>query len=138
MRQTSSGKGSAISAKERIPASYACGLEGNVRMEGDGDSESGLALTKISDKDCAIYRYIRFDGENTFYIYTKADKKHRVEIYIDGIYHAELIVNESDKYIKSETKMPPLVGTFTATIYFYCVETEGVFAFESFGFGKTE
>ena len=132
--QTSSGVGEAIPATEVIPANLACTLSGRVRIAGDADSAENLVLTEIADADTATYRYLQFDGEETFTIRLRASAPCRVELYVDGLYHAEATARPCEAYTAVTAKIPPLTGKHTLTLRFGCASSEEAPRVESFLF----
>lgn len=65
--QTSSGVGGPIPAGTYIPAGLCCLTDGNARLGGETDPDTGayrLILTGIRPGDTATWRYLSFDGES--------------------------------------------------------------------------
>ena len=116
---TSSGIASAIAATELIPASLACELCGRVRIAGSPASSYDLVLTEIAHGDSATYRYLDFAGENTCSICMQADANCRVELYIDGSYHADFKHPASENMTQIEVAIPPIFGKHTLTLKLY-------------------
>lgn len=115
--QTTAGPGKTIPAGERIPAAIACALTGNVRVTYAQADPYPLTLTAVQDGDTATYRYLTFQGEDTFSIHMQANDDCRVELYIDGRYHGELQVPAEQTSIAAP--IPPLTGDHTLTLHFY-------------------
>ena len=116
VRQTTQGVGAPISACTLLPANLACELSGNVRIAGDEASAHVLALTEVQNGDTATYRYLNFDGENAFSIKLRADANSRVELYLDGNYHADFKVPASADYATASASIAPVFGTHTLTL----------------------
>lgn len=135
VRMTSSGVGAAISASETIPACYACGLTGNVRIAGDNSSEHVLVLDEIHPGDTAVYRYLRFDGENSFTARLKADGNGRLELYLDDWYVTCLKTGAEERYAEQTVSLPAQTGVHTVTLKFYGNFTK--IALDEFTFKKT-
>lgn len=119
VKQTSSGIGQAIKATEQIPAHLACELQGHVRIAGDRKSAHVLVLAQMHNGDTATYRYLDFNGENTFSICMKANANCRVELYIDGDYLADFKVPASNESATYHAKIPALQGRHTLTLKLY-------------------
>ena len=109
--------GSALPTGEPLAACRACEMSGNVRFEGDG--EGNFVLGQIRHGDTATYRYLNFDGENRFTATAKADQDMRVEVYIDGWYHASLAITGTNEYADFSIPIPPLVGKHTLQLKFF-------------------
>ena len=133
---TSSGAGEAIPACETIPACYACGLTGHVRIAGDDASEHVLVLDEIHPNDTAVFRYLRFDGENTFTARIKTEDTCRLELYLDDRYAACANVRSTDTYTDVNMPISACTGIRTVTLKFYGGFTEA--ALESFAFRRAE
>lgn len=134
VKQTCSGIAPAIKATERLHASLACEMRGNVRIAGDPEDAYDLILDQISNGDSATYRYLDFDGEDTFTIRMRADANYRVELYIDGAYHTDFKVPASEQSVQRTVRMPVITGRHTLTLSWY-----GSFSCASvqeFAFGK--
>ena len=134
VKQTSSGVGDAIPALGRIPAGLACELSGNVRIAGDSDSAENLVLAEIENGDTATFRYLQFGGETVFCLRMKTAEVCRVELYLDGLYHAEMKVSSSAAYADAAAPMPELYGRHTVTLKFYREGRGPGTAAEAFGF----
>lgn len=119
VRMTSSGVGESIPACERLGAYRACRLRGNARIAGDETSEYGMALCDIHPGDAAVYREVRFDGENVFSICLKANGPCRVELYADDGYRTCLIAEGSGEYARYRAAMPALHGNHALKLEFY-------------------
>ena len=124
VKMTTSGGAPALPACEPLAACRACEMRGNVRFETDSASAYGFALTHIRHGDTATYRYLDFNGENTFTIRAMADGYFRTEVYIDGRYHASLVTGTSGAYAESTVSIPPLAGRHTLQLEFYGEFTE--------------
>ena len=114
--QTTQGAGAPIPASCALPANTACELSGHVRIAGDAESAHVLSLTEMISGDAATYRYLEFLGENTFEIKLKSDANCRVELYLDGKYHADFKVAASDVYTRASASIPAIHGTHELTI----------------------
>ncbi len=114
--QTTQGAGAPIPATCTLPANTACELQGHVRIAGEIDSAHVLSLTEMISGDAATYRYLAFSGENTFEIKLKSDANCRVELYLDGRYHADFKVEASDTYTRASASIPSIHGTHELTI----------------------
>ena len=133
VKQTSSGVGDAIPAGEHIPANLACELTGNVRIAGDTASSENLVLSEIRNGDTALYRYLDFAGQTGMRVRMTASAACRVELYVDGMYHAEMKMEPADGYTDTVAPMPPLAGRHTVTWKFYPSE-DGAACMDAFGF----
>ncbi len=131
---TSSGPAEAIAACETIPACYACGLSGNVRIAGEDTSEHILVLDSIRPGDTAVYRYLRFSGETEFKVRLKADGDCRVELYLDDWYVVSLLVGASETYTETAVSLPAQTGIHTAVLKFYGTFTDA--SLEQFTFRR--
>ena len=107
----------ALPASQPMEACRACEMSGNVRFE--GDSEGSFILGQIRHGDTATYRYLEFNGENTFTATAKADKDLRVEVYIDDWYQRSLIIHPGCGYETGSVSLPPISGRHTLTLKFY-------------------
>ncbi len=134
VKQTSSGVGAAIPVSAHIPANLACELGGYVRIAGDVASEENLALSEIRDGDTALYRYLDFSGETHMCVRAKTTVECRVELYVDGMYHAEMKVQPSEAYKDTTAPMPALLGRHTVTWKFYHGDSEAPVCMDGFGF----
>ena len=132
--QTSSGVGEAISATARMPAYLACELNGHVRIAGDKASPENLVLSEIRNGDTALFRYLDFKGETYMQIRINTPVVCRVELYIDGMYHAEMKVRPTDGYAEAAAPIPALSGRHTVTWKFYYNESEAHVSMDAFGF----
>lgn len=119
VKMTTSGGAAALPANEPLAACRACEMSGNVRFETDPASAYGFALTQIKHGDTATYRYLDFDGEDTFSVKACADGYFRVEVYIDDWYHASLVTETSGAYAEFTTRIPPLTGRHTMQLKFF-------------------
>ena len=119
VKMTSCGAAPAIKATEDIRASLACELSGRVRIAGDPDAAYVLVLDKVAHGDSATYRYLDFDFENLFSISMKSDANCRVELYIDGKYHADVKVPACEQCKKTTARIPPITGRRTLTFQLY-------------------
>lgn len=133
VKQTSSGIAPAIKATEHLHASFACEMRGNVRIADDSEDAYDLILDRISNGDSATYRYLDFDGEDTFTIRMRSDANCRVELYIDGAYHTDFKVPVSEQSVQTTVRMPEITGRHTLTLSWYgnfsCASVQE-FAFE--------
>jgi hypothetical protein len=134
VKQTSSGVGAAIPAAAHIPANLACELTGHVRIAGDEASPENLVLSEIRNGDTALFRYLDFAGESTLRIRMKTDSPCRVELWVDGLYHAEAAVAPSETYGDTEASMPPLRGRHTVALRFYPKDAAAILAAEAIRF----
>ena len=119
VKQTSSGVAPAIKATEQMRASLACELQGRVRIEGDREQAYALALAEIANGDRANYRYLDFDGENTFTICMKSDAGCRVELFVDGEYCADFKLPASEESVQTTVRIPEIRGRRTLTLAWY-------------------
>ena len=133
---TSSGAGDAIPACETVPACYACGLTGHVRIAGDDASEHVLVLDEIRPDDTAVFRYLRFDGETSFTARLKTEGTCRLELYLDDRYVTCVTVRSADTYTDVTVPVPACTGIRTVTLEFYGGFTDA--ALESFTFRRGE
>ena len=134
VKQTSSGVGEAISVSEHIPANLACGLTGHVRIAGDPASSENLVLSEIRNGDTAQFRYLDFNGETGMQVRINTSVACRVELYVDGVYHAEMNVIPTECYTVATAPMPTLSGRHTVTWKFYYNEGEAAVSMDAFGF----
>lgn len=135
-QQTTSGVGEPISAKNHFPANLACALTGNVRIMGDETSSENLVLAGICDGDTATYRYLLFDGETSLSVRMKNNVECRVELYLDGMYHAEAKAAPAEDYARIQMAVPAVSGDREVTLKFFGDGLEA--SMESFAFGKEE
>ena len=126
--------GAAIPASAHIPANLACELTGHVRIAGDAASEENLVLSEIRSGDTALFRYLEFKGENRMKVRISTPVICRVELYIDGWYHAEMKVAPTEGYAEASADMPVLHGRHAITWKFYCNESEACVFMDAFGF----
>ena len=136
VKQTSSGIGEAIPASAHIPANLACELNGHVRIAGDTASEENLVLSEIRNGDTALFRYLDFSGETRMSLRVNTTAPLRVELYIDGAYHAEMCIAPTEGYTFSTSAIPALNGRHTVTWKFYCNQDEARISADAFGFHK--
>ena len=135
VKQTTSGVGAPIPAKNHFPANLACELTGRAYLAGDPDSPENLVLTRVGDGDTATYRYLQFNDETTFRIRMKNNAECRVELYLDGWYQTDFKVAASETYADTEVKIPAAKGTeFTLTLHFYGEDLDA--SVESFTFAE--
>ncbi len=134
VRQTSSGVGKAIPVSTHIPANLACELSGHVRIAGDTASSENLVLSEIRNADTAQFRYLDFNGETGMQVSINTPVACRVELYVDGMYHAELKVPPTECYTVTGAPMPVLSGRHSVTWKFYCNEGEVPVSMDAFGF----
>ena len=106
-----------LPADQPLEACRACEMTGNVRFEGDG--EGNYVLGQIRHGDTATYRYLSFNGENTFTAEVKADNDMRVEVYIDGWYHKSLPVKVAEGQKEFSVSIPSITGDHTLTLKFF-------------------
>lgn len=132
--QTSSGVGGAIPAAAHIPANLACELSGHVRIAGDEASAENLALTEIQNGDTALFRYLDFNGETHMRLSVNTSSPLRVELYIDGRYHAETAILPGEGYGETVAEIPALYGRHTVTWKFCCNETAACIRADRLGF----
>ena len=108
-------------------------MRGNVRIADDSEDAYDLILDRISNGDSATYRYLDFDGEDTFTIRMRSDANCRVELYIDGAYHTDFKVPVSEQSVQTTVRMPEITGRHTLTLSWYgnfsCASVQE-FAFE--------
>lgn len=119
VKMTTSGRESALPAGDVMPAFRACEMSGNVRIAGDKTSPHGFALTQIQPNDTATFRYLDFDGENTFTVTLQAEQDVRVELYVDGTYHACLTAAANTAYASHSTAIAPISGKHTVELKFF-------------------
>ena len=134
VKQTTSGVGEAIPAAAHIPANLACELSGHVRIAGDTDSAENLALSEIRDGDTATFRYLAFGGETQMQVRLRTTTALRVELYIDGSYHAEMKAAPTKGYTELSAPMPALDGRHTVTWKFYHKESDASVSMDAFRF----
>ena len=136
IKQTSSGVGGAIPVSLHIPANLACELTGHVRIAGDEASEENLVLSEIQNGDTALFRYLDFSGETRMQVRINTPVVCRAELYIDGMYHAEMKAQPTEGYVDATASMPPLHGRHTVTWKFYYNESGVKVSVDAFGFGE--
>ncbi len=112
---TSVGK-DAIRANRPLAAHRACEMSGTVYIATDAESIDGLAIRAFRSGDSAAYRYLAFDGEDTFGIMMSADSDCRAEVYIDDKYLTSLHIEENDTDEIFDVEHSPVYGTHTVTI----------------------
>lgn len=132
--QTSSGVGECLPANIFIPAYLACELHGNVRKSGHSTQEMNLLLSDIHTGDFVMYRYLSFEGEDTFEIKLNVEGDCRVEVYVDGCYHADTKVHPMGGTQTHTCHIPPIFGKHTLTLYFYGELSNAIV--EGFSFAK--
>jgi hypothetical protein len=106
-----------LPADQPLEACRACEMSGHVCFADDG--EGNYVLNRICHGDTATYRYLEFNGENTFTAAAKADKDLRVEVYIDDWYQRSLIIHPGCGYETGSVSLPPIFGRHTLTLKFY-------------------
>lgn len=116
---TSSGMFGEIAATERIPASLACILCGNVRKSFCENAEHKFVLSEIKEGDTAEYKYIAFNGETHFTVKTKSIKDGRVELYVDGRYHGCIMIKKSEEFRSFGSEIKPLFGKHKIELRFF-------------------
>ena len=134
VKQTSSGVGGAIPVSDHIPAGLACELSGHVRIAGDEASPENLVLSEIQSGDTAIFRYLDFHGETHMQMRINTPVVCRVELYIDGMYHAGMKVAQTEGYAVATAPMAALSGRHAVTWKFYYNESEARVSVDAFGF----
>ena len=132
--QTSKGVGDTLPANLVIPANLACELSGNIRIEGDLESKHNLVLSKISNKDSATYRYLKFENEKTVCLKAKADEDCRVELYLNSVYWDCLMIPKSKNYVTVCKEVSPQKGEYELCLKFFG-EFNSAFL-EEFSFSK--
>lgn len=134
VKMTTSGVGDPLPASRVLEGCRAYNLSGNVRIEGDETCEHGLALAQIRPGDTASYRYLNFEGEDTFTVKLKADQDIRVEVYIDGWYRESLMAKACEAYTEFTAEIPAEHGVHTLQLQFHGEFTDASVA--DFVFGK--
>ena len=131
---TSSGINDYINASNIIQGCSACALTGSANIAKDEQSAHFLVVKNINSHNSIIYRYIKFNGENTVAINLKGHGQCRIDIYVDGKYHdfVSLTANMFFKNFKKSIK--PIYGVCEIEFKFY-----GLFkdiTFNQFNFNK--
>ena len=134
VQQTSSGVGDAIPVSDHIPANLACELGGHVRIAGDEESDENLVLSRIQEGDTALYRYLDFHGETSMHVRMRSTAECRAELYVDGMYHAEMNIPTSDSYTLTTASVDALMGRHTITWKFYHMPPDALVSMDAFGF----
>ena len=116
---TSSGIYGSLSAENRIPSSVACCLKGMLIKEEDRSSEYKMILSRISEGDSAIYKYINFKRSCVFRVKTKSKTSGRVELYLDGKYHGYVFIDASSEYKEFSAEISPIRGIHTVELRFF-------------------
>lgn len=116
---TSSGAGDAIPATEAIAACYACAITAGAFNGVDRASRHHLALRKINPHVSATYRYIDFEGEDTVILRMKGEGRCRVDIFVDGRYHADGCVDLKIFFEDVALRIPAIEGRHEITLRFF-------------------
>jgi hypothetical protein len=116
---TSSGVGDAIPATEVIPACCVCHITGGAYNDHNTESNHYLSLDNINPWTTATYRYIEFNGEDTVLLRLKGEGECRIELFIDGKYHAFALIDLAMFFENVEFKMPCVEGRHTVSLHFY-------------------
>lgn len=118
-KMTSSGIYGPISADSMVPASVACFLTGSVRKTDNEALPYKTELSCIREGDCAVYKYLSFNGEDSFSVSCHAPKDGRVELYIDGKYHGAVSIKKSESYELFTADILPIDGVHTVELRFF-------------------
>ena len=126
---SSSGPSSSIAATHEIPAYIAATHSGSLAVMRDEASPYGISLRGISAQDSALFRYIRFKGENTVEInYTMRESEFkridyyqipRAEIYFNGKYYATVEMHPGKGIVSSAALEKAIFGTGELVIKFF-------------------
>ena len=79
---------------------------------------------------------LNFSGETRMSLRVNTTAPLRVELYIDGAYHAEMSIAPTEGYTFSTAAIPALNGRHTVTWKFYCNQDEARISADAFGFHK--
>ncbi len=118
IKMTTSGPEASIPAGVKIPASWACQLSGKAYISGDVDSAHHLALCNIHPGDSAVFRYLSFNGEDTFTVKIRSSDSCKVKLKIDGKQHSSIEVGASDSYTEHTSPIPAIDGVHELTLCF--------------------
>lgn len=116
VQMTSSGVGDAISARDVIPACYACKMTGNVRIMGDSESAHTLVLGEIRGGDSATFRYLRFDGENALAVRYRSKGECQITVCVDDAPITTVTLPSADVYQTHTVLIPPMKDVHTLTL----------------------
>ena len=112
---TSVGK-DAVCANLPLAAHRACEMSGTAYIDTDNKSTDGLTIRASRSGDSVTYRYLAFDGEDTFGIMISADSDCRPEVYIDDNYLTALKIKKCELFSQYQIKHAPVHGVHTVTI----------------------
>jgi hypothetical protein len=116
---TSSGVAECGSALEAIPACKACAFTGLAFVSDEKDSGYGYAVKNLTPRSSATFRYVRFDGENQMRVKLKGEGTCRVELYVDGRYHADKSFLLDIFYKSFSMPIPAISGKHEITLKFF-------------------
>ena len=85
----------------------------------DETSAENLVLAQVCDGDTATYRYLLFNGETKLSIRMKNGAECRVELYLDGMYHAEAKAEPTETYAEVSMPIQTVSGDREVTLKFY-------------------
>lgn len=116
---TSSGLAESIPATEALTGGHACEVMGGAYTAPDPEREGILTLKAINDHTGAIVRWLSFHGERRAILEMKGEGACRVEIYLDGRYHADQTLPLGIFFEPFEIEMPNTTGTHEVTLKFF-------------------
>ncbi|MBE7056485.1 MAG: xylosidase [Ruminococcaceae bacterium] len=128
VEMTTSGVAGAIPAGEHLACS-ACKMTGNVRFVKE---ENRYLLAEIKPGDTALYRYIKFNGEENFSVKCKCFGRLNIELYIDEKCYGVLLADTQGEYKEITAEIPAVSGVKSIELKFTGNFSEG--EIESFSF----
>ena len=122
-------------AGETVPAFRSAELRGSVRIAGDPASAWGYSLCGIGNGDGALFRSVRFDGEDAFSALVRSDAPCRIEVLLNGMYAGCAKIPASEAFVEVRGRLErPAEGEAEAEFRFYGDGFSA--AFDSFRFEK--
>ena len=115
---TSSCGKSPLPATDTLEAHRVCEVSGNARVSVNDTSSHYLALCNINPGSTATYRYLQFDGENTFFAKVKSDGDLSVEVYVNDAFCGKIMVHKNNEFAVFSGNIKTPSGAFTLTLKF--------------------
>ena len=97
----------------------ACAVHGGAFIAEDKKSKSGLVIKNINPHARAVFRYLRFGGENLIKLRLKGEGDCRVDIYLNGLYYDCLSVSLDQDFQTFEKNVLPTIGRYELELRFY-------------------